>query len=386
VHRPVTLVRTETSDLLATWGFLTPCVLLPAHASEWNEGRIRAALSHEFAHIRRGDWIAQLSSDILRVLFWFNPLFWMLCARLRREAEHASDDVVLGMGLSSTVYASHLLEIAKACRPQKASWVPVTSASRPSLLEGRIAAMLNTRLNRQPPTRRMTAMAVSAFFAIVFSAASFQLAAQDVGPRTLSGSVYDTSGSLLPGVTVTLINDQQSRWPTTTDERGRFVFAPVGAGEYELEVKIPGFAVLNNAFTLKAAHDWNRNVTMQVGELEEKIRVVAKRPTQVAQPASTGGPVRIGGNIKAPRKLKDVNPIYPPAMRDAGLEGMVPVEALIAVDGSVASVRILSAQVHPDFARAAEDAVRQWTFTPTLLNGVPVELRMTAFIAFTLED
>ena len=64
-------------------------------------------------------------------------------------------------------------------------------------------------------------------------------------------------------------------------------------------------------------------------------------------------------------------------MRDAGLTGVVPVEALIGSDGAVSSVRVLSAQVHPDFAIAAVDAVRQWRFTPTLLNGVPVEVVMT---------
>jgi protein TonB len=73
-------------------------------------------------------------------------------------------------------------------------------------------------------------------------------------------------------------------------------------------------------------------------------------------------------------------------MRDAGREGVVPVEAMIGVDGTVTSVRVLSADVHPDFAVAAVDAVRQWRFTPTLLNGSPVEGVMTVSVAFTLSD
>jgi protein TonB len=68
------------------------------------------------------------------------------------------------------------------------------------------------------------------------------------------------------------------------------------------------------------------------------------------------------------------------------VEGSVPIEALIGVDGSVASVRVLSAQVHPALARAAEDAVRQWVFSPTLLNGVPVQVEMTVSVQFSLED
>ena len=73
-------------------------------------------------------------------------------------------------------------------------------------------------------------------------------------------------------------------------------------------------------------------------------------------------------------------------MREAGREGVVPIEAIIGRDGTVASIRVLSAQVHPDFAIAAVDAVRQWRFTPTLLNGRPVEVVMTVSVTFNLSD
>jgi TonB family protein len=52
----------------------------------------------------------------------------------------------------------------------------------------------------------------------------------------------------------------------------------------------------------------------------------------------------------------------------------------------VASVRVLNSEAHPDFGAAASDAVRQWKFTPTLLNGKPVEVAMTASVQFSLSD
>jgi protein TonB len=61
-------------------------------------------------------------------------------------------------------------------------------------------------------------------------------------------------------------------------------------------------------------------------------------------------------------------------------------EAVIGRDGAVASVRVLSAQVHPEFAMAAVDAVRQWRFDSTLLNGEPVEVVMTVSVRFSLAD
>ena len=73
-------------------------------------------------------------------------------------------------------------------------------------------------------------------------------------------------------------------------------------------------------------------------------------------------------------------------MRDAGIEGVVPMEAAIGRDGTVVSVRVVSAQVHPELAIAAVDAVRQWRFDSTLLNGEPVEVVMTVSVRFSLTD
>jgi TonB family protein len=389
IERPIVLLTTPAPDVLATWGVRKPRVLLPVQALTWSEERVRVALCHELAHIARLDWPIQVGADILRILFWFNPLLWILSGRLRHEAERACDDAVLCTGLPATEYASHVVEIAKACRPASAHVsVPALSIARPSTLEGRVTAMLNHRLNRQTPTSRAMVAIVAALTVIVVPAASLGVSAQDVGPRALTGHVYDTTGLVLPAAEMTLIDGRLLRWSAVTDGSGKFEFTPVGTGTYVLEVALPGFRPLQTEFTLEGAKDWNRNITMQVGALEETVQVTAKRPTQPAPVSSTRsiGPVRVGGNIRQPLKLKSANPVYPPAMRDAGLEGMVPMEALIGLDGTVASVRVLGAQIHPEFARAAETAVRQWVFSPTLLNGVPVEVQMTVSVRFSLVD
>jgi protein TonB len=126
---------------------------------------------------------------------------------------------------------------------------------------------------------------------------------------------------------------------------------------------------------------------LEVGKLQETVNVSATRVAAGPYATPPGAqPVRIGGNIRAPRKLVDVRPVYPPEMRTAGREGVVSLEAIIRGDGSVGSVRVLTAEVHPDFAIAAADAVRQWRFSPTLLNGSPVEVVMDVSIAFKLSD
>jgi protein TonB len=126
---------------------------------------------------------------------------------------------------------------------------------------------------------------------------------------------------------------------------------------------------------------------MNLGTLQETITVMARRPSAArgAAPA-TATPVRVGGNIKVPHKVLDVRPVYPEALREAGLEGTVRIEALIGVDGVVVSARPVSADVHPAFLKAATDAVLQWRFSGTELNGVPVEVAMEVSIRFGLSD
>ncbi len=106
-------------------------------------------------------------------------------------------------------------------------------------------------------------------------------------------------------------------------------------------------------------------------------------PVAPPQVATSAAPVRIGGDIKAPRKTRHVNPVYPPIAQSARIQGMVMIEAIIGADGRVkeASIR----RGIPLLDQAALDAVRQWEFTPTLLNGVPVPIVMTVTVNFTLQ-
>ena len=87
--------------------------------------------------------------------------------------------------------------------------------------------------------------------------------------------------------------------------------------------------------------------------------------------------------MRAPRKIIHVNPIYPRVAQAARIEGVVILDAVIDASGRVTSVRVLRSR--PLLDQAAIDAVQQWTFTPTLLNGVPVPIMMTVTVQFTLQ-
>ena len=104
-------------------------------------------------------------------------------------------------------------------------------------------------------------------------------------------------------------------------------------------------------------------------------------PRAVAPPPPPA-PVRPGGVVRPPQKVHHVAPVYPPIAQSARVSGTVSLEALIAEDGSVRDVKVLRSVTLLD--TAAVEAVRQWRFTPTLLNGVPVQVIMSVTVTFTL--
>jgi TonB family protein len=99
----------------------------------------------------------------------------------------------------------------------------------------------------------------------------------------------------------------------------------------------------------------------------------------MATPAELA-PVRVGGNIPQPRKIVDARAVLPAEAKQAGIRGVVILEIVIDVDGSIRDAKVLRSI--PTLDRAAIDAVRQWRYEVTQLNGRPVPVIMTATVPF----
>ena len=95
-------------------------------------------------------------------------------------------------------------------------------------------------------------------------------------------------------------------------------------------------------------------------------------------------PVRVGGNIKAPTKTSDARPVYPPEAQSARVQGVVILELVVTTTGQVFSPCVLRSI--PMLDQAAIDAVSQWQFEPTMLNGMAVPVIMTVTVNFTLQE
>ena len=109
--------------------------------------------------------------------------------------------------------------------------------------------------------------------------------------------------------------------------------------------------------------------------------VVGGLPLEAPPPPKVA-PIRVGGRIQPPRKIKDVIPSYPMLATQARVQGTVILECTISPRGTVTDVKVLRGI--PLLNDAALDAVRQWVYTPTLLNGIPVPVIMTVTVTFAL--
>ncbi|HEY4089278.1 MAG TPA: energy transducer TonB, partial [Bryobacteraceae bacterium] len=101
-----------------------------------------------------------------------------------------------------------------------------------------------------------------------------------------------------------------------------------------------------------------------------------------AAPVRPAGPVRIGGDVESAKLIYAPHPTYPQIAISTRSQGTVRIEAIIAADGKVRNLRVLSGP--PLLVRAAMDAVQQWKYQPTLLNGTAVEVVTEIEVNFTL--
>jgi TonB family protein len=113
-------------------------------------------------------------------------------------------------------------------------------------------------------------------------------------------------------------------------------------------------------------------------QINVAMRSAATVPPDPPPPPSA--PVRIGGILKTPYKIQDADPVMPPIAAKAGIRGAVILDIIIGTDGSVVDARVLRSI--PLLDQAALDAARKWRYEPTMLNGMPVQVIMTATVMF----
>ncbi len=230
-------------------------------------------------------------------------------------------------------------------------------------------------------------------------------------PAAISGTLYDPLGGLLPGVALTLTDQVVGiTFTATTDRNGTFAFADLQPATYELRAVLPGFSSVSTVMPIGAGANLERRIVLPIGSLQETITVVCSSPAQPSAPrplgavpprvlqprpgsaapqAATTAPFNggIGGQIRAPRQIAKANPICP---NHVGVSTVVILGARVGIDGYLSDIKDLRNEGRQpedrqpqEIVDSAIDAVRLWQYSPTLLNGVPVEANITVTVLYT---
>jgi TonB family protein len=394
ISRTVRALESSSAAVPMTWGTLRPVVLLPEAAHGWPAARLHAVALHELIHVQRHDLLAQVAAQAACCLYWFHPMAWLAAGQLRKERERACDDAVLSGGIAAPDYAGHLLELARGM-VQRRSLADAPAIAENGDLEERVRAVLDRGRNRAPLNRRLAGVVGALACVLVLPVALVTLHAQ-AESGGLVGVVQDPSGARVPNCEVRIRNlDHKNEEVGAVNAAGEFGFASVPAGRYSIEVRARGFAPGKTESLVEAGRQNAVMVALTLGQISEAVKVVGAKPAngsmtpRTPEAAPSGrAPQRIpvGGNVQPAKLLSKVDPTYPANLKQQGIAGTVMVRAIISKTGEPLNPVVINTTVHAGLAQAALDAVRQWRYQPTLLNGQPVEIVTNIDVTFELDQ
>jgi TonB family protein len=353
-----------------------PMILLPASAADWPAERLEMVLRHELAHVRRRDLLWRLAGTLACCLYWFHPLAWWAAAQQRKDSEMSCDDQVLS-NCSSEQYATGLVAVAREAAGHRTP-AAVMAMAKPRELEGRLLAVLDATRRRQAAS----ALTVISTLAIGLLTVSPLVAWQDPGVQ-MKGTVRDLVG-VIPGAKVVLKGVSDYTFETGPD--GSYSVSGIPEGLYTINVMKPGYALLSIAGRkIEVGTTARADLYLSLGKVQETVTVDGGKPTGDAPAAVSGPPsrIRVSGNVQAAKLLKKVNPSYPPEAKQARVQGVVRMRAVIGKEGDILGLTLLMSP-SPELARSAMEAVNQWKWQPTLLNGQPVEIQTDIDVNYTL--
>ncbi|HEY3382244.1 MAG TPA: M56 family metallopeptidase [Vicinamibacterales bacterium] len=443
VQRAVALAGADAEFLVAmtankpvTWGVVRPVVLLPPEFPTFSADGQTAITLHELLHVRRRDWLRTGFDELLRAVCWFHPGIWWLVDQLELAREQVVDREAVRCLGAKQPYLQTLLQMATA--PRCSALAPASLFLKRAHLRQRVTLLVK----EVSMSKARLVLATGVMMACVFvggrlAVGAFPLQAPAPVPAvTAIGPKLATTAR----VTLKLPNATVQQALDTVAKSCSIEILPHPGLERLLAAHID--VVLDNATAEQALTSIAKSAAglsyrvvgpRSVEILRSRTLRASTPPAPPAPPAAAQAPappapptaartpqppapkappappnppappqtpppppaqyersmdwpadaIKVGGGITPPTKTRDVKPIYPDEAHQAQVQGVVILEVLIGTDGEVADARILRSV--PMLDQAAFDAVCQWQFTPTLLNGVAVPVIMTVTVNFTLE-
>jgi TonB family protein len=396
-----------------TFGLLRPVVLLPAALKAVDHAAQRAVVAHELHHVKRRDWGWVVGEEIVRSIFWFHPAMWWLISRVQLARETVVDELSILVTNARRTYLDTLLAFAD---DTGLSSSPAFSARRHLfhrvMLLSKEGGMSSTRI-AVVSGALMLALGAGTWTAV----SAFPLYLEDQTAQAQKPPRDPLSPAAYHRQAVELYDKAMKDTSLLPEEKMDLIDRGIVAEDRALRLNpdyVEAMIYKNILLRMKA------NMTADVMERAELLRVadqLRSRAIELRKAQGTPGgtpdgtyaggpppppppappamseefrqalevhkPLRVGGEIKVPTKIRDVKPDYPADARAARVQGVVIIEAVIDADGQVAASRVLRSI--PGLDEAAMQAVQQWRFTPTMLNNAPSAMLMTVTVNFRLE-
>jgi TonB family protein len=401
VHHPV------------TFGIAPAVVLLPATLLSASADRRRAVLCHELWHVRRRDWLWVLGEELALSVLWFHPAVWWLVGELQLAREQVVDQLTVAATGARREYMDALFSAAdlpsappllsgflrrRHLARRLVSLAEEVAMSRVRLVGGAVvvAVVLGGSgavgvaawpLTQEPhvmafrPGPTSDAMqrkieSVGSVRIVHRTAIEFPAVAADAG---FAGTIVEVDATV-----------DSSGNVTATQATSVSVHGPEAPSGAPSLAGLEPAAQATVAAALDAVRDWRFEEPIETPAVA-RVRVRFSRELREAVVtgvrAVSGFKERqvltVGGGIRPPAKVLNVPPVYPQEAQDAKIQGVVILEAIVGEDGSVTDVEVLRSI--PQLDGPAVEAVKQWRYQPTLLNGVPQAVRMTVTVNFALQ-
>lgn len=430
------------------FGLWRPVVLLPASVQSLSTEAQFAVVTHEFLHLRRGDWLFALLEELVTSVLWFHPAIWFLIARIRLAREQAVDRAVVDLTTAPQTYVHALLTLSDHTPPQPLAPQFIRRHHLSIRIHNLLTEVHMSHTRLFATYTLVTALATATAWLSVTTfplqgAPQFEGASS--GPEVVlrKAAIYPLAAKQkkIEGTVVveaTLADDgsvADARVLSGPQELRRAALESVlqwqfksGATQTVARVDInftlganpalnlgpanqpPTLAALNIqdaspevAETLRARLASLRGQPLPPGttaQISEMVRAVAPnlgtsfstnadgQTTLTISDVTPSFPkgdeprIRVGGNVQSAKLLYKVTPRYPPLAKQARVQGTVRFAALLGKDGRVQG--LFAESGHPLLVDAAMQAVREWTYQTTLLNGNPVEVLTAIDVNFTL--
>ena len=416
VRKKIKLYSSDQIPYPMAAGIFKSFILIPGELlTKLPKNQIRGILQHEIAHIHHRDPLSGIIQRLVKVFNWWNPFAYALSKTHSRTREEISDNHVLLLN-DSREYAECLIDLADKTPGFKHASASLGMGSPHIPLKDRIKHILSKeRIMETHLKKRDFLMILLAALLIIAGITGARVSfASDVSTPKLIKKIHPDypQKARQKGIEGTVVIAAQ------TDNTGNVIRIQILKGAHDLLNQAVVGAVIQWKYQPmiidETAYGVEFTVTCRFSQQEERPEMNIS--TSIAggvmggvlggvmggvEGGIEGGvagevePVRGGvvgkvepvpakGDIKPPRLIKMVDPVYPEIARKTQVEGLVILEAITDKYGRVESVRVLRSI--PLLDQAAVDAVKQWVYEPTVIDGKPRGVIFTVTVSFKLDN